>query len=434
MVHLRRFGATLLSVLVLSALAAVPTSAQTTEATTTVTIPEAFVASASGRALGLDVLGTSLSIGTAGVLIDAVSGKSASADAQGAGVLIVAGTVANASVDGLDGSDTPPKACVLDLPLAGLLAASVACGEAAASVAGGLPQATASGSVAVIDLGLELLQPLLDQLLELAGSLITTVTSTLEGLLGSLLNPLLATLGLDPLTDTVSELIDGLQRATSVLTIEVGSSAASAVTSGEAVLAQAISEGATINLFPGLVLGTGAPLVSIAVGSAKAAVGLQRPDPSEGDPTTAVATPSFDPALVRVILGLPLLGSDQLEVPIGLGSPLTLLAGTPLESTISLGAGSTSTDPDTGAVTAVADGVSLQLLKGISGGIALELAHAEASAGGQSAAVKVTQVPKELPDTGPNEPWVPLTGAALLLLALGVRRSVLSPRRERQTI
>lgn len=419
--HLRRFGATLLATLVLATLAAVPAHAQTE--TRTVTAPEAFVASTSGRALGIDLLGTSVSVGTSAALIEAVIGQSAKAQAQGAGALLVEGTVANALVDGLTGSDTPPEACVLDLPLVGLLTAAVACGEAAANVAGGLPQATASGTVTEVDLGLTLLQPLLDQLLELSDQLIGTVIGTLEGLLGSLLNPLLGTLGLDPLSDLVSELIDGIQRATSVLTIEVGTSDSAAAATADGVSAFTETQGATINVLPGLVLGSGAPLLSIVVGSAKAGVTLVRPADARDNAAQAVATPAFDPAIARVILGLPILGQGVLEIPVALGQPLTLLAGTPLESTISLGAGSASVDPNPGVATAVADGVSIRLLKGLSGGIGVELAHAEAVAGGQSGVFRIAQVPP-LADTGPSDPWVPLAGAAMLIAALGGRRLV----------
>lgn len=424
MVHLRRFGATVLATMVLAALAVSPASAQTE--TRTVTAPEAFVASTSGRALGIDLLGTSISLGTSAALIEAILGQSASAEAQGAGALLVSGTIANASVDALDGADDPPKACVVDLPLAGLLTAALACGDAAASVSGGLPTATASGNVTTIDLGLTLLQPLLDQLLELADQLIGDVIGTLEGLLGGLLNPLLGTLGLDPLSDLVSELIDGIQRATSVLTIEVGTSESVATTGADAVTAGTVAEGATINVLPGLVLGSGAPLLSIIVGSAEASVSVTRPDQAENNPAKAVATPAFDPAIARVILGLPILGAGILEVPVALGTPLTLLAGTPLESTIALGAGTSTVDPDTGVATAVADGVSIRLLKGLSGGIGVELAHAEAVAGGQSGVFKITQAPP-LADTG-AEPWLPLAGAGMLLAAFSGRRMLATTR------
>ncbi len=104
------------------------------------------------------------------------------------------------------------------------------------------------------------------------------------------------------------------------------------------------------------------------------------------------------------------------------------MAGTPLESTISLGAGRTISNPD-GTVGAVADGVSLQLLKGVSGGIGIELAHAESAVGGAKGAISeqtiVTVLPaKELARTGGAAPWLPMAGFGLILVAFLTRRLV----------
>ena len=71
--------------------------------------------------------------------------------------------------------------------------------------------------------------------------------------------------------------------------------------------------------------------------------------------------------------------------------------------------------------------MSIHLLKGVSGGILLELAHAETGAGGHTRLVSqqvVTPVPI-LAKTR-NDPWLPLTGAGLLLVALAVRRRVVA--------
>ncbi|MDQ4071148.1 MAG: hypothetical protein M3203_17005, partial [Actinomycetota bacterium] len=190
-------------------------------------------------------------------------------------------------------------------------------------------------------------------------------------------------------------------------------------TTAAAVVATANAAGAQIDLLPGLTVG-GAPLLSIIVGSARSTSVFER--------ATARSTPAFDAAVARVRLGLPLLGGSVTEIPVQLNQPLTLLAGTPLESTISLGAGRTVTDPNTGAVASYADGVSIQLLKGVNGGIGLELAHAETGAGGQTRLVSQQQVVTPVPQlakTG-NDPWLPLTGAGLLMVALVIRRRLVA--------
>jgi len=297
----------------------------------------------------------------------------------------------------------------------------------------GSPSAFGAGSVAGVDLaGTTLLQPIIDLLRSLLNALLPvvdqtvgTVTNTLTPALGGLLGGLAGNLGLGtgsnvaPVSGLVNNLLAGIDRATALLDIEVGNSTASAVTAANAVTATATAAGAQIDLLPGLALG-GAPLLSIIVGQAKSV--------SVFDRGTAKSTPSFDAAVARVRLGLPLAGATVTDIPIQLGTPLTLLAGTPLETTISLGAGRTVTDPNTGAVASFADGVSIQLLKGLNGGIGLELAHAETGAGGQTRLVsqqqEVTPVPT-LARTG-NDPWLPLTGAGLLMVALGIRRRVLA--------
>jgi hypothetical protein len=417
MATIRRIAAVALSTFVLTALSTVPAHAQTTQ----VVAPEAFIATSSARALDLNLLGNRVTVGVTSALID----SSAKAQATGAGVLLIGGTIANAAVSGLPGTtalEDPPPACVLNLPLLNLLNAAVACGDAKAILGDAGPSASGQGGVAAIDLHLSLLQPLIDQLVALVGNTIGAVVDPLLALLGNLLNPLLGSLNLN-VNNLVDELLAGVQRATGVLRITLGTSSSDSLTTADKVTAQGVAAGVQVDVLPGLAL-SGAPLLSIVVGSAKAAVDITRPAPG-ASVTTATAVPSFDPAIVTVRLGLPLLGNIT-EIPVRLGEPITLLAGTPLESTIALGAGRTVTNPD-GSVAAVADGVSLQLLKGVAGGIGLDLAHAEAAGGGKSAQVTTVQlqepvpVQEQLARTGAT-PWMPLTGFGLLLAALVTRR------------
>ena len=423
---LQRLGVIALSALLMTAVLAVPATAQSQAVETRA---ESFIATAAARGLDLNLFGTRVTIGQASALVNSTP----TASASGAGVALVAGTVSNSAVNAADQSAAPPKACVLNLPVAGLLAVELACGESRVDTRNGSPSAFGAGSVAGVDLaGTTLLQPIIDLLRSLLNALLPvvdqtvgTVTNTLTPALGGLLGGLAGNLGLGtgsnvaPVSGLVNNLLAGIDRATALLDIEVGNSTASAVTAANAVTATATAAGAQIDLLPGLALG-GAPLLSIIVGQAKSV--------SVFDRGTAKSTPSFDAAVARVRLGLPLAGATVTDIPIQLGTPLTLLAGTPLETTISLGAGRTVTDPNTGAVASFADGVSIQLLKGLNGGIGLELAHAETGAGGQTRLVsqqqEVTPVPT-LARTG-NDPWLPLTGAGLLMVALGIRRRVLA--------
>ncbi len=422
----QRLGAIALSALVMTAVLALPAAAQTQ---TIETRAESFIATAAARGLDLNLFGTRVTIGQSSALVNSTP----MARASGAGVALVSGTVSNSEVNGPNQSAAPPKACVLNLPVASLLTVELACGVSRVDTNNGAPSAFGSGSVAGVDLlGTTLIQPIIDLLRSLlnallpvvdqtVGSVVNTLTPALGGLLGGLAGNLGLGTGSNvaPVSGLVNNLLTGIERATALLDVKVGDSTASAVTTANAVTATATAAGAQIDLLPGLTLG-GAPLLSIIVGQAKSV--------STFDRGTAKSTPTFDAAVARVRLGLPLVGTTVTDIPIQLGEPLTLLAGTPLETTISLGAGRTVTDPSTGSVASYADGVSIQLLKGLNGGIGLELAHAETGAGGQTRLVSQQQVVTPLPTlakTG-NDPWLPLTGAGLLMVALGIRRRVLA--------
>jgi hypothetical protein len=420
----QRVGAVALSGLVMAAVLALPAAAQTSPTVTVQTQAETFIATAAARGLDLNLFGTHVTIGQSSAVVNSTP----SAKASGAGVALVAGTVSNSEVNGPDQSAAPPKACVINLPVAGLLNLNLACGESRVATTNAAPSAFGSGSVANADVaGLSLIQPIIDLLQSLLNAILPvvdqtvgTVVNAIGPTLGGILGPLAGNLGLGstsnvaPVSGLVNNLLTGIKNATGLLGIKLGTSTAQAVTTNSAVTATANAAGAQIDLLPGLAAG-GAPLLSIIVGQAKSV--------STYDRGTAKSTPSFDAAVARVHLGLPLLGAAGLDIPIQLNTPLTLLAGTPLETTISLGAGRTVTDPS-GSVASYADGVSIQLLKGINGGIGLELAHAETGAGGQARLVAEQQVVQPVPSlakTG-NDAWLPMTGAGLLLAALGIRR------------
>ena len=415
----RRTGAIALSALVVGAFLVIPSPAS---AQTVQTRAESFIATANARALSLSVLGTTITVGASGIEMTSAP----AAKATGGGVLLVPGTVSTVQTTGPGQAIAPPPACVLNLPLLNLLNLKLACGEAkvdstvSPTVPG--PQAFGQGSVAAIDIGgqqvLALLAPVLDALAPLLDQVIGTVTGALTPILGNLLGGLVGTTGTGiDLNKPVSSLVDVIKQATNLATIKLGNSTSQGLTEPGKVSAIATAQGGQIDVLPGLALG-GAPLISIIIGSAKAT--------SVFDRAGGTSTPGFDAAILTVKLGLPILGGLT-EIPVKLGSPLTLLAGTPLESTIALGAGTTTKNPD-GSVSSVADGVSIHLLKGISGGIKLELAHAESGIGGQSQLVeqqKLVEPVAQLAKTG-NDPWVPMVGFALLLAAFTTRRLVVA--------
>jgi hypothetical protein len=392
--------------------------------------PEVFAGTASAQALKLSLFGTNLTLGSTNAEADSTP----KAHADGAGIALITSTVSSADATGANQSAAPPKACGLSLPIPSIAAVFLACSLSSSSTNSAAPAAVAGSNIANLDVGalnlvLSLLQPIINTLTPILNQVIGTVTTLLQPVLGPV-NTLLAGLGLN-LQQPVSSLLTALERATNLVTIHVGDNVSAVTTSGSSVIADASAQGAEIDVLPGIQL-TGGPLLSITVGSAHTTSTFNR--------ATGVNSATFDPS----ILTIKLLG---ITIPIKLGAPLTLFAGTALESTISLGAGSTKTNAD-GSMSAVADGVGLDLLKGLNGGIGLHLAHAESGVGGHVATVTPTTtaasttttsttvsiitgtVAEKLATTGTEAPLLPV-GLALLLLGYLTRRTLLRRRTPR---
>lgn len=376
-----------------------PASAQTAK-------PESYVGSAAGRALDLSVL--SLPTVTLGVSTGKVTSLTTSV-AEGAGSLGLVGSTIRAEVAN-SGTDVKGPACAVPLPIANILNVGLACGSATASIADGNPVSTSEGSVAAIDLSG---QNLLDS--------VAPVTDTLTDTVAGALAPVCGLLALAcPVTDTVNDVLSSVLD-TKTLEVAAGKSVSSVTTEAGKVTAKATSQGAVITLLPLPVVGGVAstePLASITVGTATATAVYDR--------ATGVSTPTVDPALVTVklntllttTLGIP----DTISVPIGTSLIVPGTGGTPLETEIVAAAGRTVTNAD-GTIGAIADAVKIHALKGVSGGILLNLAHAEAGVGGTVAVAAPVPV-LELPRTG-GTPWLPLAGVGVLGLAVLVRRFVL---------
>jgi hypothetical protein len=369
--------------------------------------PETFLGSATSTALNLDLLGTKLTLGFAKSSVD--STVKALAEAAGQLLQPASSTRAESSASAPRSSDGE-KCAIPSLlePLKALLNIQAGCSTALTEILNGVPQAIGKGTVARIDLGL-------NSVLQTLNQVIAPVQSALENVLGSLgqIAP-----QLDPLVDTVGELLTSVLNQ-QTLSIRLGDATSNVTSTANAITSTATAAGGQIDLLPIGGLDAG-PLVSIIVGSAKASATYDR--------STGVATPVVDPALVRVRLALPLLGQVQ-EIPVAIGQTITLLQGTPLESTIAIADGTTTTNAD-GSVLAVSDGVLLHLLKGLNGGVKLELAHAEAGVAGAPAvaapAPEVPQVVPELPRTGGFPAALPFVGTGMLAAAFVGRRYLLS--------
>ncbi|MDQ1394982.1 MAG: hypothetical protein QOG64_241 [Acidimicrobiaceae bacterium] len=391
MKKVRRIGGVAVACLLLTSFVAGPASADQ---------PESYNGSATGTALQLTVLGQSFTFGTSAA--KAASDLTASADGAGQATPILPTSVTHSEVTGDNTAASKPQACLtpdLGASVTAIISLGLACSQTSASVAGGNPAASGSGSVASLGLS--------------ANSILaqTPIGSTLQQVLA----PITAA---DP-TKTLGSLIDSVFNS-KTLDVTLGSSTSSVTSAAGAVTSLGIASGVVIKILPTPLI-NGAPstdpFATITVGQAKAIAVYDR--------AAGTSKPTVDPALVRVDLnpliaqGLGVPASTTLTLDQDLVVPGT--AGTPLESEIKVGHGSTTTNPD-GSVGAIADGVSIALLRGVSGGIILNLAHAEATVKGAPAVVTAPVVVPQLPRTG-GSPWIPLVGVTLLGLAFVTHRT-----------
>jgi LPXTG-motif cell wall-anchored protein len=398
MATIRRLAGLAGALTLAGALVAPPATAQAAR-------PETYIGSAAGRALDLTVL--SLPKVTLGVSSAKVTSL-LTAVGEGVGSLGLVGTLQKAEVANT-GSSTLPENCAVPLPIAGILNVGLACGSASASILDNNPVATGEGSVAAVDLNGQ-------TLLDTVGPITETVSDTVA----TALDPVCGLVALScGVTDTVGDVLTSVLE-TKTLEVSAGRSISSVTSDNGKITATASSTGAEIKLLPLPVVGgvvNDEPLATIVVGTARATAVYDR--------AVGSSTPTVDPALVTVklnsvlasTLGIP----AEVTVPVGQSLVVPGTEGTPLETEIVVAAGRTATNPD-GTVSAFADAVKVHALKGVSGGILLALASAEAGVGGTlAAAAPVPAV--ELPRTG-GTPWMPLAGAGVLGLAVLVRRVV----------
>ena len=401
---------------VAAALGAALVSGPATAAEIKSSTPEHYAGDALGRALNLSVLGNKVTLGgslaKAGLdpaATDAV--KKVTASASGAGQLAVLSSTVNTAADLENTTAIGTEKCaqVVSLPApVNVLNAGLACGVSSSKVVNDLPQAVSEGRVAGLNVTLNNVLATTP-----IGGVLDTVLTTVAGLTPEALNAV---------DTTLSDLVDSAVN-TETLKVTVGKSTSSVIGEAGKVTSAASADGAKIEILPTPLLNNvlqSQPVATIAVSSSSAKAVYDR--------ASGVATPSFDAALVTVRLAAPLtnlIGGGVTEIKVAPGETVTILQGTPLESTIIVADGSVTKDAATGAVRAVADGVALHLLKGISGGILLELAHSEAGVLGAPAVEVLSEniraVPTELPRTG-GAAALPLIGSGLFVAALAFRR------------
>jgi hypothetical protein len=445
---LRRIGLLGLAGVVVASFAAPAAHADTGTA-------ETFSATGTARALHISVLGQDATFG----VTDGTVGAPLTALANAAGQLLQPATLSKVSLssDNSSASDPTsgqPKCAVPALPdpLGQILKTDLACSLAKADITKGLPSATSTAGVAAVDVNAQnLLSGVLGNTpvgsLQL-GNTVDQVQSALDPVFKAISDATSQTpVQLDPKTK-ISDLLSDLTTQ-QTLAVSLGNSTSNLTTVGNALTSASTALGGQIKILPIHALND-TPLATITVGSSKTTAAYDR--------AKGAGTASFDPALVTVrlanILGLqlpsnPLCSTSSTDIvcTIAPGQTLTILQGTPLESTITVADGHTTTNGK--SASAVADGVSLQLFKGLSGlvptsganslgtaaagspaAVVVELAHSESAVTGtpavpgsspaNPAAPNAPEV-KALAFTG-TSPWLSVAGVALLAGFWGTRR------------
>ena len=349
-----------------------------------------FQLNAQGDALTINLAGTKLVGGDSTIAADNTTPK---ADAQGSGELLptVSGSQ-HAVATGPGQNQNLPQTCAtpaIPAPLDTYLSAGLGCGSAQAALDGNsLPTASSSGSVAQLNIGDGSLGSMLVQASTPLFSALTTIFGTLPALPpnGETLDQLLATLGAS------------VASTTGLATVNAGTSTGSVSATTTSATATNTSSGASIALLPGAG-GSGSPAVSITLGAATTTATLDR--------SGGAGTASANPAVVTLTLNNPITGSNTISL--APGQSQTLLAGTPLQSTIDVG--SSTVTQGAGAASATANGVTLDLLTGLpGGGITIDLASSNASVTGAALAAAVTPAPAP-PAAAPAAPaGAPIAG------------------------
>lgn len=371
-------------------------------------------------ALEVTVLGNGLTLGAAEVL---TSSAPLAAVGTGTGAILPALgniSVVNSAPDGTTETVDAPGECgpiglPADFPVVAL---ATACGDSAATIAGGLPSVVATGEVASV--GVDATEVL-------------ALLAPVDAVIGPVVDDLL--IGLKPVFDNlndvtgidaqslISELLDGITNGGELVTMSLGPASSAVTTTVDTVVSTSTAQAVHIevinrDLIPVLEgLPALEPVFTIDVVSAAASVTAFRTGPNAG-----TAVPTVDPALVTLtiapdialLLGLAE-GANVISVTVGQTICIPLPA--PLGESCIIAADGTTAPTEDGGQRATATGVGIKLLDGLpNGGIVLNLSavSAEAAAG----------APAETDRTPTPEPAVPQTartgGGPSAPLAIGL--------------
>lgn len=300
-------------------------------------------------------------------------------------------------------------------PLGQIVTIAIACGSANVGLKDGMPVSDNLGKVEETTLSMDLspLSPqaedakddLIDAIQEITGGAPDQIGNAVDALADALSQGQGAHIQLGPASTTVTRKGAGLK---------VTSSAAGALI-GVAGIPDLDGDG---NPIAGTSDALEDGLIIVEVGRADSSAWFTGP--------TADAAGAANAALVTVkVRDITQVDPTYVEISVEPGETVTVLEGTPAESTIV--AADSTVEQEGGAAAAVSTAVSLHLLKGVQGGLKLALGQTSAAAQVQVATVVQPKAkdPKTLPLTGgPNLAILGLSLMSLAGLALAARRRI----------
>jgi hypothetical protein len=289
-------------------------------------------------------------------------------------------------------------------PLDSVLTIELACGSSTSGLVKGVPTTSNHGKVANVSLGLDV-SGVIPQAEDAKEQLIDQLQQILDE-------------APEPIENALDQLLDALDEGQGVRLL-LGPAASDVTTKGSTLTVRSTAAGAVIgavgipdldpkgNPIPGSSSATEDGLIIVEVGSSEASVTVDR--------TTAASHAAASPAIVTVkVRDITKVKPTYVEISVTEGQSVTILEGTPAESTITA-AGATTEEGD-GEARAAADAVSLHLLKGIQGGVRISLGRTTATGSVNVVKAAPPAPPEEvLPVTGGRD-WTPL-GLGLIVLA-----------------
>ena len=307
----------------------------------------------------------------------------------------------------------------LPAPLSDIVDLRIACGSSKSGVKGGLPYTTNKGRVARLAVTLPV-----GTVLE--NSPVNQVVDTLTETLSPVLDKTPAIVQ-DAVEDVV-DLIDNVA-TTEALAVELGPASSNIAKSGNGVQVTSDAAGALIGVLAlpdAIVDGTDVSIEADPLTNGLLIIEVGRStSTAKWDNGSATATGAASAAIVTVkVRDITKPEPTYITHSVAPGQSVTLLAGTPAETTITAAKGTVEEDGTTAR--AAADAVRIHALKGVNGGVALSLGHTNAAVNGKQVLSKppvVKSPPKVLPFTG----GIDRTGLAVGLIGLataafGLRR------------